>query len=263
VNNRLAVNNHVALKNRFDLTGRVALVTGGSRGLGRAMAQGLAEAGADVIVASRKLHECEQAAADIAETTRQRTLAIECHVGRWQAVEELVERAYAEFGRVDVLVNNAGMSPVYDRATDVTEELWDKVVGVNLKGPFRLTALVAERMQAGDGGSIINVSSSGSRYPRGDIIPYAAAKAGLNAMTEGFAYAYGPKVRVNVVMPGPFLTDISKAWDMAEVEKKAEAWAMHRAGEPEEIVGAVIYLASGASSFTTGAVLQVDGGYTA
>jgi NAD(P)-dependent dehydrogenase (short-subunit alcohol dehydrogenase family) len=262
VNNRLAVNNHVGVKARFDLTGRTALVTGGSRGLGRAMAQGLAEAGADVIVASRKLHECEKAAAEIAEATGRRTLAIECHVGRWQALDELVARVYREFGRVDVLVNNAGMSPVYDRPTDVSEELWDKVVGVNLKGPFRLTALIAERMHAGDGGSIINVSSSGSRYPRGDIIPYAAAKAGLNAMTEGFAYAYGPKVRVNVVMPGPFLTDISRAWDMAAVKKKAEAWAMHRAGEPEEIVGAVVYLASDASSFTTAAVLQVDGGYT-
>jgi NAD(P)-dependent dehydrogenase (short-subunit alcohol dehydrogenase family) len=248
---------------RFDLTGRVALVTGGSRGLGRAIAQGLAQAGADVILASRKLAQCELAASEIQAATGRRTLAVECHVGHWKAVEDLVERAYDEFGRIDVLVNNAGMSPVYDRPTDVSEELWDKVVGVNLKGPFRLTALVAERMHAGDGGSIINVSSSGSRYPRGDIIPYAAAKAGLNAMTEGFAYAYGPKVRVNVVMPGPFLTDISKAWDMAAVEKKAEAWAMRRAGQPEEIVGAVVYLASDAASFTTGAVLQVDGGYTA
>jgi NAD(P)-dependent dehydrogenase (short-subunit alcohol dehydrogenase family) len=263
VNSGVAVNRHVAVKDRFDLTGRVALVTGGSRGLGRAMAQGLADAGADVIVASRKLDECEAAAAAIAEATGRRILAIECHVGHWQAVDDLVERAYDEFGRIDVLVNNAGMSPIYDSPTDVSEALWDKVVGVNLKGPFRLTALIAERMNEGDGGSIINISSSGSRYPRGDIIPYAAAKAGLNAMTEGFAHAYGPKVRVNVVMPGPFLTDISKAWDMAAVEKKAEAWAMHRAGEPDEIVGAVVYLASDASSFTTGAVLQVDGGYTA
>jgi NAD(P)-dependent dehydrogenase (short-subunit alcohol dehydrogenase family) len=251
------------VNNRFDLTGRVALLTGGSRGLGRAMAQGLAEAGADVIVASRKLADCERAADEIARATGRRTLAVECHVGHWHAVDDLVARAYDAFGRVDVLVNNAGMSPLYDRPTDVSEELWDKVVGVNLKGPFRLTALVAERMHAGDGGSIINVSSSGSRYPRGDIIPYAAAKAGLNAMTEGFAHAYGPKVRVNVVMPGPFLTDISKSWDMNAVEKQAESWALRRAGDPDEIVGAVVYLASDAASFTTGAVLQVDGGYTA
>jgi NAD(P)-dependent dehydrogenase (short-subunit alcohol dehydrogenase family) len=251
------------VNNRFDLTGRVALLTGGSRGLGRAMAQGLAEAGADVIVASRKLADCERAADEIARATGRRTLAVECHVGHWHAVDDLVTRAYDAFGRVDVLVNNAGMSPLYDRPTDVSEELWDKVVGVNLKGPFRLTALVAERMHAGEGGSIINVSSSGSRYPRGDIIPYAAAKAGLNAMTEGFAHAYGPKVRVNVVMPGPFLTDISRSWDMNAVEKQAESWALRRAGDPDEIVGAVVYLASDAASFTTGAVLQVDGGYTA
>jgi NAD(P)-dependent dehydrogenase (short-subunit alcohol dehydrogenase family) len=247
----------------FDLTDRIALVTGGSRGLGRAIVQGLAEAGADVIITSRKLDECERAAAEVERDTGRRALALPCHVGHWEAIDELVTRAYAEFGRIDILVNNAGMSPLYDRPSDITEELWDKVVAVNLKGPFRLSALVGERMQEGDGGSIINISSSGSRYPRGDIIPYAAAKAGLNALSEAFAFAYGPKVRVNVVMAGPFLTDISKAWDMNGFETMAQRFALHRAGRPEEIVGAVLYLASDAASFTTGATLQVDGGYTA
>jgi NAD(P)-dependent dehydrogenase (short-subunit alcohol dehydrogenase family) len=246
-----------------DLTGRIALVTGGSRGLGRAIVQGLAEAGADVIITSRKLEECERAAAEVERDTGRRALALRCHVGHWEAVDELVDRAYAEFRQIDILVNNAGMSPLYDRPSDVTEELWDKVIAVNLKGPFRLSALVGERMQQGGGGSIINISSSGSRYPRGDIIPYAAAKAGLNALSEAFAHAYGPQVRVNVVMAGPFLTDISKAWDMNGFEEMAKRFALRRAGRPEEIVGAVLYLASDASSFTTGAVLQVDGGYTA
>jgi NAD(P)-dependent dehydrogenase (short-subunit alcohol dehydrogenase family) len=155
------------------------------------------------------------------------------------------------------------MSPLYDRPADITEELWDKVFNVNLKGAFRLTALVGERMQESGAGSIINISSAGSEYPRGDIIPYAAAKAGLNAMSEAFAYAYGPTVRSNVIMAGPFLTDISKAWDMEAFEAMAQRFALKRGGRPEEIVGAVLYLASDASSFTTGAILRVDGGYTA
>jgi NAD(P)-dependent dehydrogenase (short-subunit alcohol dehydrogenase family) len=247
----------------FDLTGRVALVTGGSRGLGRAMVQGLAEAGADVIIASRKLEECERAAREIESETGRRAVAVCCHVGHWHEVDGLVEQAYSAFDRIDILVNNAGMSPLYDRPSDITEELWDKVFSVNLKGAFRLTARVGERMQEAGRGSIISISSAGSEYPRGDIIPYAAAKAGLNAMSEAFAYAYGPSVRSNVIMAGPFLTDISKAWDMEAFEAMAQRFALRRGGRPEEIVGAVLYLASDASSFTTGAILRVDGGYTA
>jgi len=238
-------------------------VTGGSRGLGRAMVQGLAEAGADVIIASRKLDECERAAQEVERATGRRAVALACHVGHWDEVDELVERAYREFGRVDVLVNNAGMSPLYDRPSEVTEDLWDKVIGVNLKGAFRLSALIGERMREAGGGSIINISSAGSAYPRGDIIPYAAAKAGLNAMSEAFAHAYGPAVRSNTIMAGPFLTDISKAWDMESFEAMAERFALKRGGRPEEIVGAVLYLASDASSFTTGAIFRVDGGYAA
>jgi len=248
---------------RFDLMGRVALVTGGSRGLGRAMVQGLAEAGADVIIASRKLEDCERAAQEVERDTGRRALAAACHVGRWDEVDELVKRAYSGFGRVDVLVNNAGMSPRYDRPSSVTEELWDKVLAVNLKGAFRLSALIGERMRDAGGGSIISISSAGSAYPRGDIIPYAAAKAGLNAISEAFAYAYGPTVRSNAIMAGPFLTDISKAWDMKAFDALAQRFALKRGGRPEEIVGAVLYLASDASSFTTGAILRVDGGYTA
>jgi NAD(P)-dependent dehydrogenase (short-subunit alcohol dehydrogenase family) len=248
---------------RFDLTGRVALVTGGSRGLGRAMVQGLAEAGADVIIASRKLEECERAAGEVERDTGRRALPVACHVGHWHEVDELVDRAYREFERVDVLVNNAGMSPLYGDPSGVSEELWDKVIAVNLKGAFRLTAVIGERMREAGGGSIVSISSAGSAYPRGDIIPYAAAKAGLNAMTEAFAHAYGPAVRCNVIMAGPFLTDISKAWDMDAFEEMAKRFALKRAGRPEEIVGAVLYLASDASSYTTGAILRVDGGYTA
>lgn len=242
------------------LMGKVALVTGGSRGLGREMVLAFAKAGADVVIASRKLDSCDALAREVESTTNQKALPIACHVGRWGEVESLAEAAYGRFGRIDVLVNNAGMSPVYPRTIDVTEDLFDKVIGVNLKGAFRLTSIVGTRMAEGDGGSIINVSSTAAIHPEPNVIPYAAAKAGLNAMTEGFARAFGPKVRVNCIMPGPFLTDISKAWNMELFEQQARFFAMKRGGEPHEIVGAALYFASDASSFTTGSILKIDGG---
>jgi len=243
----------------FDLTGKVALVTGGSRGLGREMALAFARAGADVIVASRRMESCIAVAGEI-EALGRRVLAYACHVGDWDALEGLVDCAYSRFGKVDILVNNAGMSPLYPSLDQVSEALWDKVLAVNLKGPFRLSALVAARMAAGDGGSILNISSIAAERPTPTETPYAAAKAGLNAMTIAFAQAYGPKVRVNAIQAGPFLTDIAKAWP-PEVENYLAARAsLARAGRPDEIVGTALYLASDASSFTTGAILRVDGG---
>lgn len=244
----------------LDLTGKVALVTGGSRGLGREMVLGLAAVGADVVIASRDLDSCEKAAAEVREQTGRRALPVAAHVGRWSTLDDLVETAYGEFGHVDVLVNNAGMSPRYDTVADVTETLFDKVLAVNLKGPFRLAALIATRMAAGDGGSIINISSTGATRPRPDILPYAAAKAGLNAITGGLAHAFGPTVRVNAIMCGTFLTDVSAAWDMDAFARRAATFALKRGGRPDEIVGTALYLASEWSSFTTGAVLTVDGG---
>jgi len=242
------------------LAGKVALVTGGSRGLGRAMVLGFARAGADVIIASRKLDACEALAREVEAESGRQALPYACHVGHWPELDGLVDTAYARFGHVDVLVNNAGMSPVYPRVVDVTEELYDKVLDVNLKGPFRLMALVGTRMAAGDGGSIINISSTAAIHPGPATIPYSAAKAGVNAMTEAFAQAFGPKVRVNCIMPGPFLTDISKAWDMPAFERQAQQFALRRGGQPEEIVGAALYFAGDASSYTTGAILRIDGG---
>ena len=245
----------------FDLTGKVALVTGGSRGLGREMVRAFARAGADVVIASRKLDACEALAAEVRDTTGRRALAVACHVGDWTQIGQLAEAAYAEFGRVDVLVNNAGMSPIYERVADVTEELYDKVLDVNLKGPFRLSAIVGTRMAEGAGGSIIFVSSTASLSPGGNVIPYGAAKAGVNNMTAGFARAFAPNVRVNCIVPGPFLTDISKAWDMEAFNRRASSTILlGRGGEAEEIVGAALYFASDASSFTTGSQLVVSGG---
>lgn len=245
---------------RFDLTGKVALVTGGSRGLGRSMVQAFAAAGADVVVASRKLETCEEVAAAVTASTGRRALAVSCHVGRWDELDGLVDAAYEAFGRVDVLVNNAGMSLLYGDVTDVTEAMWDKVVDLNLKGVFRLTALVGSRMAAAGAGSVVNVSSTGSIRPNPQILPYAAAKAGMNSLTVGFAGTFGPAVRVNCIMAGPFLTDVSKAWDMEAFAVGARRHALGRGGHPDEVVGAALYFASDASSFTTGAVLRVDGG---
>ncbi|MBT7334575.1 MAG: SDR family oxidoreductase [Gammaproteobacteria bacterium] len=244
----------------LDFTGRVALVTGGSRGLGRQMALALAERGANVVVTSRKAEACAEVAAEIEAMGRQ-AMAYGCHVGHWDEIDGLVEAAYSRFGRIDVLINNAGMSPLYPKLTDISEALFDKVMGVNLKGPFRLMAVVGERMAAGQGGSIINISSTASLNPSPTSEPYGAAKAGLNALTRSFAFAYGPNVRVNCIVAGPFLTDISKAWDMAAFEANAKAnLAVERGGEPEEIVGAALYLASDSSKFTTGTTIRVDGG---
>lgn len=241
----------------FDFTGKVALVTGGSRGMGREMVKAFAARGADVVIASRKLAACEAVAAEVQALGR-RALPHACNVSSWAEIDGLVEAAHAAFGKLDILVNNAGLSPLAPSSVDTSEALFDKVVGLNFKGPFRLTALVGSRMAQGDGGSIINVSSLGSIRPRPEIIPYAGAKAALNAMTVGFAAEFAPKVRVNTILPGRFLTDIAKAW--TEEARQNRGAALRRSGRPDEIVTAALYLASDASSFTTGAELRVDGG---
>lgn len=253
--------NSTSVTDQFLLTDRVALVTGGSRGLGREMVLAFAAAGAHVVIASRKLDNCQAVADEVISTTDRHALPYACHVGDWGQLDGLVDAAYERFGRIDVLVNNAGMSPLYGALADHTEALYDKVFDVNLKGPFRLMANVGTRMAAGSGGSIINISSGGAVRPNATIIPYSAAKAGLNAMTVGFAHAFGPTVRVNCIQAGPFLTDISKAWNLEAVNAEHKArFAMQRPGEPDEIVGAALYFASDASRWTTGAVLAVDGG---
>jgi NAD(P)-dependent dehydrogenase (short-subunit alcohol dehydrogenase family) len=242
--------------NPFDLAGKVALVTGGSRGLGLQMVRAFAKAGADVIISSRKLDACEAAAEEVRALGR-RALAHAAHAARWDEIDRLIEVAYAEFGRIDILVNNAGMSPAVP-SHEVTEQLFDSVVGLNFKGPFRLASQVAHRMNQADGGVIINISSSGALMPLPAVVPYSGAKAALNALTVSMAREYGPKVRVNTISAGPFLTDIANAWTPEARERSNNA--LGRPGRPEEIVTAALFLASPASSFTTGAIVRVDGG---
>lgn len=244
---------------RGPLAGKVALVTGGSRGLGRAIVLALATAGADVAVVSRKAGACEEVA-DLVRGLSRQALAVGCHVGHWDELDGLVDHVYDHFGRVDVLVNNAGSSPPYDDLEKISEGLFDSVLGLNLKGPFRLAALVGNRMRKHGGGSIVNISSKAAQRPRPDVVPYAAAKAGLHAVTVALAQALGPTVRVNTVVPGAFRTDVSRHWSAGHEQSLARRTALGRVGEPAEITGAVLYLASDASSYTTGSLLTVDGG---
>jgi NAD(P)-dependent dehydrogenase (short-subunit alcohol dehydrogenase family) len=246
-----------ATGDRFSLEGKVALVTGGSRGLGRQMILAFAEAGADVVITSRKIASCEATAKEVRDLGR-RALPVAAHIGRWPDIENLIDTAYGEYGKVDVLVNNAGMSPLAPSSAETSEELFDKVVGVNFKGPFRLCAEIGRRMAEDEGGSIINVSSSGALFPAPRFGPYSGAKAALNAITTVFALEYGPKVRVNTLSAGPFLTDIAEAWP--EEKHKVSRNALGRPGNPEEVVNAALYLASPASSYTTGSLVRVDGG---
>jgi NAD(P)-dependent dehydrogenase (short-subunit alcohol dehydrogenase family) len=244
----------------FDLSGKVAVVTGGSRGLGRAIAEGFAAAGADVVIASRKLDNCERAAREVTAATGRRAIPMSCHVGRWSDCDRLVKDVYDEFGRCDCLVNNAGMSPAYDGLTSVTEELYDKVHATNARGPFRLSVLVGERMARADGGSIINISSVGSWRPTAIDLPYAMAKAAVNAMTLALAGTWAPKVRANVVLPGANETDMNRAWPSEMKMRVAEANPMKRLGRPEDLVGACVFLASEGANYVNGVQLPVDGG---
>ncbi|MFD7843482.1 SDR family NAD(P)-dependent oxidoreductase [Nocardia sp. NPDC059764] len=243
------------------LSGKVSVVTGGSRGLGREMVRAFAAAGSDVVIASRKLDACEELAREVRDATGRRALAVACNVGDWGQCEKLADAAHAEFGRVDVLVNNAGMSLLYPSLDQVSEAMFDKVIATNLKGPFRLSALIGARMAAAGGGSIVNISSIEAAHPEPLAVPYAAAKAGLETLTGGFAQTYGPAVRVNTIRCGPFDTDIAKAWPAQMRTELARHTALGRLGVPADIVGAALFFASDASAYCTGATLALDGGF--
>ncbi|MFB7723970.1 SDR family NAD(P)-dependent oxidoreductase [Nocardia sp. NPDC056100] len=243
------------------LSGKVCVVTGGSRGLGREMVLAFAEAGADVVIASRKVEACDALATAVREKYGVRALPVACNVGVWEQCDALVDAVYAEFGRVDVLVNNAGMSLLYPSLDQVTEAMFDKIIGTNLKGAFRLSAVIGARMAAAGAGSIINISSMEATHPEPMAVPYAAAKAGLEALSGGLAHTYGPAVRVNTIRCGPFDTDIAKAWPPGMKEALGEHTALRRIGAPADIVGAALFFASDASAFATGATLALDGGW--
>ncbi|TCU53662.1 NAD(P)-dependent dehydrogenase (short-subunit alcohol dehydrogenase family) [Novosphingobium sp. PhB57] len=246
----------------MDLTGRVAVITGGSRGLGRAIALGLVEAGAAVAVASRKLESCAALVAEI-EALGGRASAHAFDAASWEDCDRLFAEVTERWGGADILVNNAGKSPVEPSSLETSQAAFDVILAINLRSPFRLSALFGAQMVARGGGAIVNVSSSGSRKAEPYFAPYAAAKAGLNTLTESFAKEYGPTVRVNTVMPGPFHTDGTKTWSRSKgfADHARKNQPLGRGGEPAEIVGAVVYLVSDLASYVTGACLAVDGGH--
>jgi NAD(P)-dependent dehydrogenase (short-subunit alcohol dehydrogenase family) len=224
------------------------------------MALGFAEAGADIVVASRKLEPCESVAEEVRSMGR-RALAVSCHVGDWNQCAALMDATVSAFGRVDVLVNNAGIAPVPPSLIDVSEDLFDKTIAVNLKGPLRLTALAAEHMSAG--GSVINISSKAALHPTSFTVVYAAAKAGLNALTKAAANEFGARgIRVNAIVCGTFHTDsLHASLPSGEMQAQmAASVSLGRIASASEIVGTALYLASDASSYLTGELILLDGG---
>ena len=247
----------------FSLKGKVALVTGGSRGIGKAIAVGLAKAGADVALASRKLPDLEEVAKEIKGAGR-KSLAVATHVGRLEEINNLVTKVKEEFGRIDILVNNAGTNPTMDQAIDIEERAWDSIMNLNLKGLFFLSQAVAKLMKEQGGGNIINVASIEGITP--GILPvYAISKAGVIMATKVMAQQWAKyNIRVNAIAPGLTKTRFSQAlWDNPDILQFAMMKTpMGRIAEPEEMVGAVVFLVSDASGYVTGQVLAIDGGAT-
>jgi NAD(P)-dependent dehydrogenase (short-subunit alcohol dehydrogenase family) len=248
---------------KYRLDGKVALVTGGSRGIGRATALGLAEAGADVAVASRKLPDLESVAAEIKKMGR-KSLAVASHVGRMEDINSLIARVTDEFGRIDILVNNAGTSPALASSLEVDERLWDSIMNLNLKGLFFLSQAVAKIMKEHGGGNIINVASMDGFKPEANIGTYAVSKAGVIMVSKVMALELARyNIRVNTLAPGNVHTRLGDSRFMAMPEYREEMirrTPLGRIGEPDDMVGAMIYLASDASSFVTGECIVAAGG---
>jgi dehydrogenase/reductase SDR family protein 4 len=248
------------------LAGRVALVTGGGRGIGRAITHRLAEAGASVAIASRKLEVLEQTAHELAGLPG-RILPLVCHVGRLDQLERTVEAAQASLGPIDILVNNSATNVQNGPALEATDEQLDKMIEVNLKAAMRLVRLIAPGMIArGQGGSIINLASVSGLTPQPDGILYSMTKAALIMLTRSWARELGPhRIRVNALAPGLIQTEFS-AWfwnDPARRAAFAGRQVLPHLGQPDEVGRAAVFLASEASSFVTGQVLVVDGGMLA
>jgi NAD(P)-dependent dehydrogenase (short-subunit alcohol dehydrogenase family) len=251
----------------FSLTGKAALITGGSRGIGRAIALAFAEAGADLVVSSRNKRppELEKVAEEIRAKGR-RAVPIPAHVGRRAEVQNLVQKTLQEFGRIDILVNNAGANPVLSSMVDLEEETFEKVFEVNLKGAFLMSKAVAGEMIKQGGGRIINISSiSGLRARADGTGAYCISKAALNMMTQVMARELaGHNILVNAIAPGSIKTEFSRV-NWTDPERRAQRIReveLRRFGEPEEVAGLALFLASEASSFITGEIIRVDGGQT-
>jgi NAD(P)-dependent dehydrogenase (short-subunit alcohol dehydrogenase family) len=247
----------------FSLNGKVALITGGSRGIGKATALGFARAGADVAIASRKLPDLELVADEIRGLGR-KALPVAAHVARLEEIKSLVQTVNKEFGRIDILVNNAGTSPALSPMLDLEERLWDSIMNLNLKGVIFLSQAVARIMKEHDGGTIINVASIAGFRHEPNIGVYSISKSAVVMATKIMAEEWAKyNIRVNAIAPGHIHTRLGDSIFEAVPEYKKEFLdriPMRRIGDPDEIVGAMIYLASDASSYVTGTTIVVDGG---
>ena len=246
---------------KFSLDGKVALVTGASRGIGRAIAMTFADAGADVAICSRKPPDLEAVAEEIKAKGR-KSMALASHIAKIDDSKTLVAKVKSEWGRIDILVNNAGTNPYYGPLLDAEEWAWDVTMNVNLKGPFLLSQLVAKVMREQGGGSIINIASIAGIIPS-ELNIYSVTKAGLIMLTKVMAKEWGQyKIRVNAIAPGVVKTRLSEAlWKApAKGEEAARSKALGYIGLPEDIAGAALFLASDASSYLTGETILVDGG---
>ena len=255
----------MSVLDRFHLDGRRALVTGGGRGLGRVIAQALAEAGADVALASRTLDLCESAAQEIHQATGRRVLAFEADVTKAADVERLVRHAESGLGAIDILVNNAGVN-IRGAVEELSEKDWDSVITTNLKAPFLCSRAVAPGMRSRRWGRVINLGSILSEIALPGRSPYASSKAGVLGLTRVLALEWAKEgITVNAICPGPFATDMNRQLlsDPVKYQAFVEKIPLGRWGELDEITGAALFLASDASSFVTGSALFVDGGWTA
>jgi len=248
----------------FDLTGKVAIVTGSTKGIGRAMAEGLTAAGAAVVVSSRKQDLCEHVAKEIATATGADVLGLACHVGAWDVIPPFIDSVRDHFGRIDVLVNNAGINPARIGPADMTIDYWRKVFAVNVEGPLRMSQCVAPIMRNQGGGSIVNIGSMATYSGGAAICAYGASKAALFNLTKSMSQEWAPwNVRVNLLSPGPFMSEMVEGGERTAPGFKdliANGTLMKRIADPSEIIGPVLYLASDAASFVTGDDIAVSGG---
>ena len=246
----------------FQLTDRVAIVTGASRGLGSAIAEGLVEHGARVVLSSRKQQDLDQEADRINARWGGRAVAIAAHAGRESDLESLVTGTMERFGRIDILVNNAGTNPYFGTTLDAEPAAWDKTFEVNLRGYFLLTRLVYHAWMAEHGGAVLNIASTGGLRPSLGLGVYGVTKAGVIMLTRQLAREIGGKVRVNCIAPGLFKTRFAEAlWGNPEILNRVVASnPMGRIGDPAEIAGVAVFLVSDAASYVNGQVIVVDGG---